>query len=108
MRFRLLSVAAAMLLLGSCAVDELPTQDGYIRAEIADDQTRTSVTDEGIFTWSDGDKIWIQTTSGHVQGTLASGAGTANASFAYGSFVGEMTGRAVYPYDPGHAFPKMF
>ena len=72
MRFRLLSVAAAMLLLGSCAVDELPTQDGYIRAEIADDQTRTSVTDEGIFTWSDGDEIWIQTTSGHVQGTLAS------------------------------------
>lgn len=106
MRFRLLSVAAAMLLLGSCAVDELPTQDSYIRAEIADDQTRTSVTDEGIFTWSDGDKIWIQTTSGHVQGTLASGAGTANASFAYGSFVGEMTGRAVYPYDPGHAFSE--
>ena len=36
-------------------------------------------------------------------GTLSSGAGTSSAKFTYGGFVGEMTGKAVYPYNDGHS-----
>ena len=104
MKFRFFSIfALAGLLLGSCAVDELPTEGGSIVAEMETDQTKTSVTDEGTFTWSNGDKVWLHTTSGSVVGTLSSGAGTSSAKFTYGGFVGEMTGKAVYPYNDGHS-----
>ena len=104
MKFKFFSILAlAGLLLGSCAVDELPSEGGSIVAEMETDQTRTAVTDEGRFTWSAGDKVWLHTTSGSVVGTLTSGAGTSSAKFSYGGFVGEMTGKAVYPYNDGHS-----
>ena len=104
MKFRFFSIfALAGLLLGSCAVDELPTEGGSIVAEMETDQTRTAVTDEGTFTWSAGDKVWLHTTSGSVVGTLSDGAGSSSAKFTYGGFVGEMTGKAVYPYNNGHS-----
>ena len=104
MKFRLFSIfALAGLLMSSCAVDELPTEGGSIIAEMETDQTRTAVTDEGTFTWSAGDKVWLHTTSGSVVGTLSDGAGSSSAKFTYGGFVGEMTGKAVYPYNEGHS-----
>lgn len=104
MKFRFFSIfALAGLLLGSCAVDELPSEGGSIIAEMETDQTRTAVTDEGTFTWSVGDKVWLHTTSGSVVGTLSDGAGSSSAKFTYGGFVGEMTGKAVYPYNDGHS-----
>ena len=104
MKFKFFSIfALAGLLLSSCAVDELPTKGGSIVAEMETDQTRTAVTDEGTFTWSAGDKVWLHTTSGSVVGALSSGAGTSSAKFTYGGFVGEMTGKAVYPYNDGHS-----
>ena len=104
MKFRFFSIfALAGLLLSSCAVDELPTKGGSIVAEMETDQTRTAVTDEGTFTWSAGDKVWLHTTTGSVLGTLSSGAGSSSAKFTYGGFVGEMTGKAVYPYNDGHS-----
>ena len=104
MKFRLFSIfALAGLLLGSCAVDELPAEGGSIIAEMETDQTRTAVTDEGTFTWSAGDKVWLHTTSGSVVGTLSSGAGTSSAQFSYGAHFGTMTGKAVYPYNEGHS-----
>ena len=104
MKFRFFSIVAlAGLLLGSCAVDELPTEGGSIVAEMETDQTRTAVTDEGTFTWSAGDKVWLHTTAGSVVGTLSSGAGSSSAKFTYGGFVGEMTGKAAYPYNDGHS-----
>ncbi len=104
MKFRVFSIfALAGLLLGSCAVDELPAEGGSIIAEMETDQTRTAVTDAGVFTWTSGDKVWLHTTSGSVLGTLSSGAGSSSAKFTYGSFVGEMTGKAVYPYNDGHS-----
>ena len=104
MKFRLFSIfALAGLLLNSCAVDELPAEGGSITAEMETDQTKTSVTDEGTFTWSAGDKVWLHTTSGSIIGTLSSGAGSSSAKFTYGGFVGEMTGKAVYPYNDGHS-----
>ena len=104
MKFRLFSIFALTgLLLGSCAVDELPAEGGSIIAEMEADQTRTAVTDEGTFTWTSGDKVWLHTTSGSVVGTLSSGAGTSSAQFSYGAHFGTMTGKAVYPYNEGHS-----
>lgn len=48
----------AAMLLSSCAVEEIPTEGGSIIAEVENEQTRTSVTDEGSFTWSAGDQIY--------------------------------------------------
>ena len=47
--------------------------------------------------------MWLHTTSEDVLGTLSSGAGTASAKFSYGAHFGELTGRAVYPYDSKHS-----
>ncbi|MBR0322071.1 MAG: hypothetical protein IIX08_06765, partial [Bacteroidales bacterium] len=104
MKIRLLSImSVAVLLLSSCVSEVLPVEGGSVRATMESDQTRTSVTDEGTFTWSAGDQVWLHTTSGSVAGTLSSGAGTASANFSYGSYFGEMTGKAVNPYNSGHS-----
>lgn len=95
--------ALAGLLLSSCAEEEVPVTEHTILAVMEGDQTRTSVTDEGVFSWSAGDQVWLQTTNGSVVGTLSSGAGTSSAEFTYGGFVGEMKGKAVYPYNDGHS-----
>ena len=77
---------------------------GSIAAVMEDIQTRTAVTDEGIFTWSSGDKVWLEITAnpGYVTGTLSTGAGTGSANFSYGTYFGDMTGKAVYPFNAGH------
>ena len=96
-------MSVAVLLLSSCVSEVLPVEGGSVRATMESDHTRTSVTDEGTFTWSAGDQVWLHTTSGSVAGTLSSGAGTASANFSYGSYFGEMTGKAVNPYNSGHS-----
>lgn len=104
MKLRFFSIfVLARLLLSSCAVEEVPVTEHTILAVMEGDQTRTSVTDGGAFSWSAGDQVWLQTTNGSVVGTLSSGAGTSSAEFTYGGFVGEMTGKAVYPYNDGHS-----
>ena len=105
MKHKLLSVLAlaAGLLLSGCTVEEVPVYEHTIIAVMENDQTRTSVTDEGVFSWSAGDQVWLQTTSGSVVGTLSSGAGTSHASFSTGVFIGELTGKAVYPYNASHS-----
>ena len=107
MKLRFFSIfALAGLLLSSCAVEEVPVTEHTILAVIEGDQTRTTVTDDGTFTWSAGDQVWLHTNSGSVVGTLSSGAGTSSAEFTYGDFVGEMTGNAVYPYNHGHSISE--
>ena len=104
MKLRFFSIfTLAGLLLSSCAVEEVPVTEHTILAVMEGDQTRTAVTDEGTFTWSAGDKVWLHTTAGSVVGTLSDGAGSSSAKFTYGGFVGEMTGKAVYPYNDGHS-----
>ena len=95
-------VSAGMLLAG-CAEIETPKEGGSVIAIMEGDQTRTSVTDEGVFSWSAGDQVWLQTTNGSVVGTLSSGAGTSRASFSTSVFIGELTGKAVYPYNDSHS-----
>lgn len=104
MKLRFFSIfVLAGLLLSSCAVEEVPVTEHTILAVMEGDQTRTSVTDEGVFLWSAGDQVWLQTTNGSVAGTLSSGAGTSRASFSTGVFIGDLTGKAVYPYNAGHS-----
>ena len=95
--------ALAVGALNSCAVDNLSLEEDYIHAIMENDDTRTTVTDEGRFTWSSGDQIWLHTTSGSVVGTLSSGAGTSSANFSFDSHFGQMTGKAVYPYNSDHS-----
>ena len=99
----ILLLALAGMLISSCAVDEMPSGEGVIAAVMENDDTRTAVTDEGAFTWSAGDQVWLHTTTGSITGTLSSGAGTSSAQFSYGAYFGEMTGKAVYPYNSGHS-----
>lgn len=104
MKHKLLSAfALAGLLLNSCSVEEVPVTEHTILAVMEGDQTRTSVTDGGVFSWSAGDQVWLQTTNGSVVGTLSSGAGTSRASFSTGVFIGELTGKAVYPDNASHS-----
>ena len=103
MNIRLFSVLAlAGAMLSGCVMEELSSEGGSIPAEMETDQTRTAVTDEGTFTWSSGDQVWLHTTSGYATGMLSSGEGTSTARFSFGSYSGEMTGKAVYPYNAGH------
>lgn len=104
MRFRLLAAIVISCLTSTyCSIKEKQSEGGSVIALMETGKTRTSVTDEGAFTWSYGDKIWLETTSGHIEGNLSSGSGTANAEFSFGYHFGEMTGKAVYPYNSGHS-----
>lgn len=89
-----------MLLLGcNVAEDAFVEQENHsVQAYMECYQTKTSVTDEGYFTWTAGDKIWLHTTNGGAEGVLSEGAGTSNATFSYGPYIGSMTGKSVYPY----------
>lgn len=100
----------AVLAVFFCSCAEVEDLDqitqNLIYAEMESDDTKTSVTDEGTFSWSAGDKVWLQTTSGKIVGTLASGSGSSNASFTYDSFIGELSDKAIYPYNDDHAIAE--
>ena len=102
----IISVSALVaVILSGCTVtiDEIVDRKvNTISAQIDRENTKTAVTDEGYFTWSSGDKIWLHTTTGSIVGTLSSGQGTPDADFTYDSFFGELTGKSVYPYNEGH------
>lgn len=100
-RLTILLASTAMLFAGC----QTPEPEGPIDAELATIQavmegsvTKTTVNDEGHFAWSEGDKIWLHTTNGSIEGVLSTGAGTSNATFSYGAHLGKLTGKAVYPY----------
>ena len=96
-------LAAAGMLLAGCAEVETPVESISFTALMESGQPSTSITNEGTFSWSAGDQVWLQTTNGSVAGTLSSGAGTSRASFSTGVFIGELTGEAVYPYNSDHS-----
>ena len=97
------AIVVTAVFLCNCAVEDISVEGSSVIAIIEGNETRTSVTDEGAFTWSAGDHVWLETTNGSVVGMLSSGSGTAHASFATGVFIGELTGKAVYPYNAGHS-----
>lgn len=63
MRFRLLAAIVISCLTSTyCSIKEKQSEGGSVIALMETGKTRTSVTDEGAFTWSYGDKIWLETT----------------------------------------------
>ena len=101
------SFATLAVLLSSCAdltsVENTEVETNTITAVIEGVQTKTSTTDEGYFSWSEGDNIWLEADIDHAIGTLSAGAGTPNATFDFKDFFGELTGKSVYPYNEGHS-----
>lgn len=104
-KFAIFFISGVILAFGSCSdLEQIDQEQGSITAIMEGSDTRTSVTDEGTFTWSEGDRIWLQTTNGSIVGTLSDGEGTPNANFSYGASIGgTLTGKAIYPYNAGHA-----
>lgn len=104
-RLTIFFISTIVLAFGSCSeLEQINQEQGSIAAVMEGTDTRTSVTDEGTFTWSKDDKIWLQTTNGNVVGTLSNGEGTPNANFSYGAIIGGgLTGKAIYPYNSGHS-----
>lgn len=98
-------IIALLLLLSSCVNEVVSPEVQHarsIRATMEDVGTKTNVMDYGSFTWSEGDKIWMQTTGSGISATLTAGAGTADATFTYELNSDELTGRAIYPYNEEH------
>ena len=69
MKNTILFLVLALLLFNCTNVEMSPVESGNstIQAVMEADDTKTSVTDEGVFTWSEGDKIWMHTTNGSVE-----------------------------------------
>ena len=101
-----IAAAAALTALVACQKNEVaaPAADSVLYATIEEtDATKTCMDSNNNIRWSEGDQIWLHTTSGSVIGTLSSGSGTSSAEFSFGAYFGEMTGKAVYPYNEGHS-----
>ena len=95
---RILAIAAVAAALASCAQEKLETTvaPGLFKAGI-EQPTRVAFSDEGVFSWSEGDAVAIVTNAGLKNFTLVSGAGSKNASFN-----GDLSGvtsatAAIYP-----------
>ena len=103
-------IAVTSLMFSNCSRIEYDEISGNIQEVTAtmenESQNKSNVSDNGYFTWSEGDRINIFTNNGkHVIGKLKYGAGTPVATFTYSIFGDnvEATGFAVYPYNSGHA-----
>ena len=95
---RFLAVAAVVAALASCTQEkpESLAVPGVFRAGI-EEATRVAFTDEGVFSWSEGDAVALVTNAGLKTFTLVSGAGSKSASFN-----GDLSGvtsatAAIYP-----------
>lgn len=97
---KVIYLLAAMAISGCNMSEYTPIEPKTysIQATMESEDTKTSVSDAGYFTWSEGDKIWLHTTNGGIEGILSEGAGTSDATFSYGAYVGTLTGKAVYPH----------
>ena len=103
----LILLSASAFIFTNCTQQEIdaPINETCVLNAVMEDvgQTKSDATDEGIFTWSENDTIYVHTTEGFRVGTLIGEGGTASASFGY-TLIGEEeeTGYAVYPYNESH------
>lgn len=108
---------ALLLLCAACTKQKVEGAEGRIitlrmtipeevdetaSAHSAAGASKATVSDDGVFTWQDGDEIGVYTDSdiNPVRFELIEGAGTRYGVFkaAY-TFSGKLTGYALYPYD---------
>lgn len=100
--------ALSVLLLCNCTKNEIDapvTGLKTLKAVIeADGTTKSDATDDGKFTWAEGDKITVFTSGGNREGTLSAGHGTNSGTFQYELAENETeAGYAVYPAHSDHA-----
>lgn len=104
--------AAPALLLAACAkTDEQQAPKGRVVTLSAsieeDEETRAMVSDDGKFTWAEGDQIGVWTSDGKftaftLDGEGGSISGNFSAELPDGIFVAE--GPVVYPYNANHSY----
>lgn len=107
-----LSLAALAIVAAGCAEvrQEEPSAEGAVIAnavmEGIGNSTKTTATDDGYFTWSNGDAItaWSDAAA-PVKMTIASGVGESKATFtSTGMTAGKFGTIAVSPYNVGHLY----
>ena len=99
-RFILMSLAAAAMTMVSCVkdnIDNAVVSEVTLNAVTESGQTKTALTGFADVVWSAGDKIAVYTGTAFKDFTLASGEGTASASFSGTLVAGETAVAAVYP-----------
>ena len=83
----LILLSASAFIFTNCTQQEIdaPINETCVLNAVMEDvgQTKSDATDEGIFTWSENDTIYVHTTEGFRVGTLIGEGGTASASFGY-------------------------
>ncbi len=115
MKLKLLILSAILLaLFTGCTKEELNQSDletfnVTISASTEEDKTRSSVADNGYFTWNKNDKVAVYVTGGagarFAEFILNSGAGTHQAIFNGSLLSGEsISDYAIYPYSAKHKF----
>ena len=104
----LILLSASAFIFTNCTQQEIdaPINETCVLNAVMEDvgQTKSDATDEGIFTWSANDSIYVHTSTGFRAGTLVGKGGTTSASFTY-TLIGDEkeTGYAVYPYNESHS-----
>lgn len=99
-RFILMSLAAAAMTMVSCVKDNIDNpvvSEVTLNAVTEGGQTKTALTGFADVVWSAGDQIAVYTGTAFKDFTLASGEGTASASFSGTLAAGETAVAAVYP-----------
>lgn len=111
MKLRLFFTLATLCTLIGCVdnYNEQCTAEKFsIRAIIENEETRTVVTDDGNFSWSLGDKVWLQTSTGSAIGNVIPSENPKIATISSGQSVSEITGIAIFPYNENHKATKVF
>ncbi|MBQ6879580.1 MAG: hypothetical protein IJN52_05180 [Bacteroidales bacterium] len=102
-------LAVSMILFSNCTQKEYESPVIEKSLELTaimegETQTRSEVTDNGYFTWAEGDEILIFSGESSQKGTLSDGAGTPVAKFTYEEEIeADAYAYAVYPHNTKHS-----
>ena len=73
-----------------------------LNAIIENEMTKTSVADDGTFSWSNGDEVWLYTASGSNVGVVAYNGNSKTATITCEGEISNFKGYAIYPYNENH------
>ena len=105
MRSRLFFALVTLCILAGCVsnyIEQDTIEKFSIKAIIEGNETKTSVTDNGSFSWSTGDKVWLQTSTGSAIGNVTPSDIQSVATITCEQSVDEIIGVAIYPYNENH------
>lgn len=105
MKYKSLYAIAAILILGGCVDQYNVIEIGKtysLNAIIENELTKTSVADDGTFSWSNGDEVWLYTASGNNVGVVAYNKTSKTATITCEGEISDFKGYAIYPYNENH------